>query len=204
LKISLGAAYTVEVEPLTPEAALILIDVQNAIDHPKWSAYGERNNPAAEQSMRRLLEAWRSRGAAVYHIRHDSTYPDSPYRPGQAGNDFKREVAPLPGEAIVAKQTNSAFIGTDLEQRLRRAGHVSLVIAGVITNNSVEATVRMSGNLGFDTYLAEDGCFTFARRDWAGNLHSAEVVHALSVANMHEEYCTALSVEEILAARLVS
>jgi len=68
--------------------------------------------------------------------------PDSAYRPGQPGNDFKVAAAPLAGEPVVVKHTNSAFIGTDFEKRLRTAGHERLVMCGVITNNSVEATVR--------------------------------------------------------------
>ena len=63
------------------------------------------------------------------------------------------------------------------------------MIAGVITNNSVEATVRMAGNLGFDTWLVEDACFTFGRKDWNGNFRSAEEVHAMSLANLDGEYC---------------
>jgi len=68
---------------------------------------------------------------------------------------------------VVPKTTNSAFIGTDLEAYLRRIAVHRLVVVGVATNNSVEATVRMAGNLGFDTYLVEDCCFTFARRDFS-------------------------------------
>jgi len=133
---------------LPPDAALLIIDVQKAIDHASW---GERNNPQAERNIARLLQAWRAAGRPIYYIRHDSTEPASHYRPGQPGNDFKPEVAPAAGEAVIAKRTNSAFIGTDLESRLRAAGHTTLVVAGVITNNSVEATVRMAGNLGFAT-----------------------------------------------------
>jgi nicotinamidase-related amidase len=108
--------------------ALLIIDVQNAIDDPRWRQHGGRNHPHAEHHIARLLEAWRERGQPIYHIRHDSQFPDSPYRPGQPGNDFKAEVAPLPGEPVIAKQTNSAFIGTDLEHRLRSAGHTTLFI----------------------------------------------------------------------------
>ncbi len=167
--------------------ALLIIDVQRAIDDPSW---GQRNHPQAEQNIARLLAAWRRDGLPIYHIRHDSRDPKSHYRPGQPGHDFKLEAMPLPGEIVIAKQTNSAFIGTDLEARLRAAGHTTLVIAGVITNNSVEATVRMAGNLGFDTYLAEDSCFTFGRPDWDGVERTAEEVHAMSLANLDGEYCT--------------
>jgi len=105
---------------------------------------------------------------------------------------------PLAGESVMAKSTNSAFIGTGLEVLLREAGHTALVIAGVITNNSVEATVRMAGNLGFDAWLVEDACFTFARKDWTGTLRSAEDIHAMSLANLDREYCTVTKTDAVL------
>jgi nicotinamidase-related amidase len=182
---------------LPPNAALLIIDVQNAIDTPGW---GNRNNPEAEANMAALLAAWRKSGRPIYHIRHDSTFPDSPYRTGQPGNDFKPQVKPLQTEVVVPKRTNSAFIGTDLERRLRQAGHTSLVVVGVITNNSVEATVRMAGNLGFEVYLVADACFTFGRQDWEGRQRSADEVHAMSLANLEGEYCTVVTSAAVLSA----
>jgi len=181
----------------SPGAVLLLIDLQRAIDHPSW---GTRNNPHAERQIGRLLVHWRSQSWPVWHVRHDSTNPESHYRPGQPGHEFKPEVAPIAGEPVIAKQTNSAFIGTDLGDRLRVAGHDTLVVAGVITNNSVEATVRMAGNLGFYTWLVADGCFTFARTDWNGAPRSAEDVHAMSLANMHSEYCTVVTADALLGS----
>ncbi len=181
--------------PLPESAALMVIDLQMAIDHPDW---GERNNPEAESKVAALLAMWRASGRPIYHVRHDSTEPESHYRPGQPGNEFKPEARPRAGETVIVKRTNSAFIGTELEAMLRRAGQEMLVVAGVITNNSVEATVRMAGNLGFDTYLVEDACFTFARSDWDGRRRSAEEVHAMSLANLDGEYCTVVRTAEVL------
>jgi len=187
--------------PLPPDAALILIDLQNAIDRPSW---GQRNNPEAEKNIASLLQAWRATQRPVYHIRHDSLQPASHYRLGQSGNLFKPEVAPMAGEIIISKTTNSAFIGTDLEATLRRAQQTVLVVVGVITNNSVEATVRMAGNLGFDTWLVEDATFTFGRRDWRGVWRTADEVHAMSLANLHGEYCSVIRTVQILASLLPS
>lgn len=175
----------------------MLIDLQKAIDHPSW---GQRNNLDAEKNVAALLEAWRASKRPVYHIRHDSTEPASHYRPGQPGNEFKPEAQPLDSEITIAKRTNSAFIGTGLEASLRAAGQTILVVTGVITNNSVEATARMAGNLGFDTFLVEDACFTFARRDWDGRLRTAAEVHAMSLANLDGEYCTVTRTAQVLAA----
>ena len=177
-------------------AALLVIDVQKAIDHPSW---GVRNNPQAESNIAALLAAWRASGGPIYHVRHDSTEPQSTYRPGQPGHDFKPEALPMAGEPVIAKQTNSAFIGTGLEAQLRAAGIATLVIAGVITNNSVEATVRMAGNLGFATFLVEDAAFTFGREDWNGAWRSASDVHAMSLANLDGEYCTVTQTADVLA-----
>jgi len=179
------------------DTALIVIDLQRAIDHPSW---GERNNPQAEENVASLLRSWRLTGRPVYHLRHDSLEAASHYRPGQPGNDFKPEAQPAAGEIVIVKRTNSAFIGTDLEARLRRANHTFLVITGVITNNSVEATVRMAGNLGFETFLVEDATFTFGRKDWRGIWRTTDEVHALSLANLDGEYCTVVQTSEILAA----
>jgi nicotinamidase-related amidase len=183
--------------PLPLDAALIVIDLQKAIDHPSW---GERNNLDAERHITSLLRAWRVTHRPVYHIRHDSTEAASHYRPGQPGNDFKPEAEPAAGEIVIVKRTNSAFIGTDLESRLRKANQTLLVVTGVITNNSVEATVRMAGNLGFDAFLVEDATFTFGRKDWQGRWRTADEVHAMSLANLDGEYCSVVRTAEILAS----
>ena len=124
----------------------------------------------------------------------------SHYRPGQPGHGFKSEAEPLPGESVVGKQTNSAFIGTDLESRLRTGKQNVLVVTGVITSNSVEATVRMAGNLGFDVYLVEDATFTFGRKDWNGVYRTASEIHAMSLANLDGEYCTVVRTADVLRA----
>src|SRR5215472_899091 len=107
-------------DALPASAALLIIDLQKAIEAPYW---GPRNNPDCERRVATLLERWRATHRPIYHIRHDSTEPQSAYRPGQPGNDFKDEVKPLPGERVIAKRVNSAFIGTDLAAMLQRERH---------------------------------------------------------------------------------
>jgi nicotinamidase-related amidase len=186
---------------LPSNTGLLIVDVQRAIDDTSWAADGPRNNPGAEANIAALLANWRQLGFPIFHVKHDGTFPTSTYRPGQPGNDFKPEAAPLPGETIITKHTNSAFIGTELDRLLRRAKISTLVICGVITNDSVETTVRMAGNLGFETYLVEDAGFTFARKDYRGRLRTAEEVHDMSVANMNGGgYCTVTHTAEVLKA----
>jgi nicotinamidase-related amidase len=178
-------------------AALVIIDVQKAMDDPRWGT--GRNNPALEANLQKLLAVWRRTGRPIYHVQHASTEPHSTYRPDGPGYPFKPEVEPRAGESVIVKRTNSAFIGTDFEQLLRRAGHTQLVIGGVITNNSVEATVRMAGNLGFDVHLVADACATVGRKDYNGKFWSADDVHALALANMDREYASVTTTESVLA-----
>ena len=167
------------------QPVLIIIDVQTAADDPKW---GPRNNPEAEARIADLLAAWRGAGAPVWHIRHDSVEPGSPYRPELPTNAFKPQSMPDAGEPVTGKTTNSAFIGTDFEAQLKEAGHNRLVMCGVQTNNCVESSVRHAGNLGFETYVVADACWTSDKRDLTGRLWPAEDVHQLSLAKMQGEY----------------
>jgi len=178
-------------EKITPasNAALIIIDVQKAIDAPYWAALGPRNNPQAEEMLSDLARRWRTSGRPVIFIRHDSTERDSAFRPDKPSHAFKDSLLPAAGDKVIGKQVNSAFIGTTLENHLRKNEIRQLYFAGVKTNNSVEATVRMAGNLGFDSYLVEDACFTFAMRDFAGVIRSAQEVHDMALANLEGEYC---------------
>jgi nicotinamidase-related amidase len=174
---------------------LIIVDVQNAIDHHSW---GRRNNPDAEQYIVKLLARWRELRLPIIHVQHLSIEPNSSYRPNQLGCEFKKEVEPVLGEKIVQKNVTCAFIGTDLEDYLRTKGYQQLVIMGVITNNSVEATARVAGNLGFDTIVVSDATATFDKQDLNGQCHTAETVHALSLANLEGEYARILTTEQVL------
>ena len=182
---------------MNPNPALLIIDVQKAIDDPSWG--DDRNNPNAESNIAKLLALWRERSWPIFHIRHVSRESNSTYRPGQSGAEFKDEVLPRAGERIIEKQTNSAFIGTSLEAELRARKIADVVITGVITNNSVEATARMAGNLGFSTIVVADATATFGRRDFAGTWRTADEVHAMSLANLDGEYAKVITTDELLA-----
>ena len=89
------------------DATLIVIDLQQAIDDPRW---GPRNNPGAEEKIAALLAAWRAEGLPIIHIRHDSVEPGSPYAPMRP-DTFQACATPLEGETVDRQ---------DRQQRLRR------------------------------------------------------------------------------------
>jgi nicotinamidase-related amidase len=179
------------------DTALLLIDVQRAIDDPKW---GPRNNPDAEQKIAALLAAWRAAQMPIVHVRHDSKEPQSPYRPQMPGHAFKAEAAPQDGERVIGKQVNSAFIGTKLGGLLQRDVITTLAVCGVLTHNSVEATVRHAGNLGYRVLVAADACWAVDVIDLTGRNWPAEDVHQLSLAVMNGEYATITEAAALIAA----
>jgi nicotinamidase-related amidase len=176
--------------------ALIVIDVQRAFDEPGW---GERNNPDAEARIAAAIAGWRERGAPIIHVRHRSAESDGTFIPGTPAFDFKPEAQPLDGEPVITKDVNSAFIGTDLEQRLRAAGVSGVAIVGLTTDHCCSTTARMAANLGFDTWVLGDAMATFDRRAPDGELIAAEVMHRTALASLHEEFADVLATDAALA-----
>lgn len=180
---------------LTDKTALIIVDVQDGLDDPVW---GTRNNPDAERNMARLLQAWRTQGRPIFHIQHMSQRPTSPLRPNQPGNAIKRIVAPQGDEPVIQKSVNSAFIGTDLENRLHEQHIQSVVIVGLTTNHCVETTARMASNLGFKTFVVDDATAAHDCKGYDGTHYPAETIHAVSLANLHGEFATVLKTDQLL------
>jgi nicotinamidase-related amidase len=180
---------------LTGNTALIVIDVQEGLDHPK---FGKRNNPDAEGNIARLLADWRSQGRPIFHVQHMSTSPDSPLRPDQPGNAIKDMVAPQGDEPVIQKTVHSAFVGTDLEARLRELSIRSVVIVGLTTNHCVSTTVRMAGDLGFTTYVVADATAAHDSRGYDGTPYPAETVHALALSSLQDEFATVLTTDQLL------
>lgn len=188
-------------ENFSANPALIIVDVQKGFDDAYW---GLRNNPGAEKQIVKLLDAWRRTKRPVFHVQHMSTDSKSPLYPGREGNDFKDIVRPLAGEPVIRKSVNSAFIGTDLEQRLRRDNITTLVIVGLTTNHCISTTTRMAGNLGFQTFVVSDATATFGLKGPDGKNYAAEELHALGLAELHGEFATVVDTEFLLSRILAT
>ncbi|OKH89559.1 cysteine hydrolase family protein [Thalassospira sp. TSL5-1] len=179
------------------ETALIVLDVQKAIDDPKWAS---KNNPGYVEKIVNLLTAFRAAKLPVIHIRHDEPNPASTYHTSGAGNALKPEVAPLPGEPLIAKSVNCAFIGTELEKNLRDQGITRLIFTGVVIHNSMDASIRVAHCLGFDVILPQDATTAIDVMDAKGVRHDAQTVFDLFAAVLASEYCTLSTSQDIIRA----
>jgi nicotinamidase-related amidase len=189
------------IEKFGSETALLVIDAQVGVNmHDHWGgSCGHRNNPHSEQRIAELLAAWRLAQRPVFFTLHDSREDASPLKLSLDSGKSIPGLEPRSGETVVVKDVNSGFTGTSLELDLRRSGVSRLVVTGYFTNMCVETTVRAAGNLGYETYLALDACAAGNRAGVDGQMYDAEQVHAMSVANLHGEFCTAIETCEAIA-----
>lgn len=177
------------------KTALIIVDVQKAFDDKKW---GERNNLNAEENISKILQLWREKGWTVIHIQHTSDNHSSLFYPNKEGFAIKEIVEPINGEVIITKKVNSSFIGTNLEEFLNLNDITTVVITGLTTPHCVSTTTRMSGNLGFETYLISDATAAFGMKDQNDIYYDAATIHSISLATLHDEFATIYTTEQLI------
>lgn len=183
---------------ISETTALIVIDVQKGFrDEQYWG--GHRCTPELEQNITMLLASFRKARLPIIHVKHDSILPSSPLHPSKAGNEIEDYAKPLStnDELLLHKSVNSAFIGTDLEQRLHTQNVSTLVIVGYTTNHCCETTARMASNLGFNVLFVRDATATFDRH-FEGKTIEAEMVHFNTLATLNEEFASIVTSKELL------
>ncbi len=177
--------------------ALILIDTQIGLQETGF--YGsERNNPEAEENCGRILQFFRAKQLPVFHVKHNSTNIDSPLHTSKMGNGFHPAAQPLINEPVFEKTVNCAFIGTDLEVRLKAMNITNLVIAGLTIEHCISTSVRMASNLGFNVVLASDATAAFDKMGYDGNKYPADVIFHAELANLQGEFATIKNTDTLL------
>ena len=177
-------------------AVLISVDMQRAFDGPGWP---RRWNKGLDGNGVRLLQGWRAAKLPVIHVRHDSVEPGSTLRLGEPGNLPRPGFEPREGEPMVPKSVNAAFIGTDLDLRLRRLGADTLVVFGLSTDMCVSTTIRVGANMGYRAVVVADACDCFDLPDGQGGTITAEDVHRTHVATLAYDFAQVTTTDELLA-----
>jgi nicotinamidase-related amidase len=178
-------------------AVLMPVDMQTAFDEASWP---KRWNRQVDTNGQAILEKWRALKKMLIHVRHDSVEPKSTLRPNEPGNAFRPGFAPLDGEALVSKSVNSAFIGTDLDLRLKRLKAQSVVVFGITTDMCVSTTIRTGANMGWSMILVEDACDCFGQTGPDGVTIPAKTMHDVHVATLRYEFCKVITTQQLLSA----
>ena len=178
--------------------ALVVIDAQEAFIADRDEGYPWAN-PDAPDKIAALLAGFRTAGLPVIHVHHHGTDPRDSFHPSKPTVAPMKAAMPMAGEAVVIKTGSSAFIGTELEATLRKAGHDRLVLAGGAANYCVESTARMVGNLGFSTTEVGDALLNFQKTLRDGRVMNATDVLAMTLANLSGEFATIRDTDAVLA-----
>ena len=182
---------------MNTDTALLLIDFQQGFGRQEYFG-GNRNNPQAEENARILLDYFRQQSLPVIHTRHNSVFENSPLRAGQSGNDFIETLVPQANETVIDKSVNSAFIGTNLDEILKKGGIRKLFIGGLVTNHCVSTTARMAANMGYEIVVVADATAGFDQIGFTGEKFTGELVHQVSLASLNGEFGEIMTTAEIL------
>ena len=181
---------------LNKNSALLLVDIQKAFLEKDYPGI-VRNNKDAEFICGKILKKWRTLDLPVIHVRHSSTNPESKLHKSKPGFEFNDYVIPLNTEIVLTKKVNSAFIGTNLEDILFKGNINTLVIVGMTTNHCISTTVRMSGNLGFNTYLISDSTACYNTKGLNGEIIDCNTIYNSALASLQEEFATVIDSKEL-------
>ncbi len=181
--------------------ALIVVDVQQGFEDPVW---GQRNNPRCEQNIAALLDRWEQTGQPVVVIRHDSTEPGSPLRPGVAGNELKDFVRGR-GDVLIGKSVHSSFHGSpDLHAWLQEREVDAVAICGITTNHCCETTARVAADLGYRVTFVADATSTFDRLSLSGRTIAADVLVEMTCTNLAGEFAEVRDTDSVLSSMVRS
>jgi ureidoacrylate peracid hydrolase len=192
--MTVGLSREVEIDP--KHAALLFIDVQNyaarrgggtckglskAEIDARYGYFFRTMREAAVPNMQSLQAVCRRGGIEVMYTVIESLTRDGRDR----SLDYKisgihvargswdarviDEIMPAEDEIVVPKTSSSVFISTNIDYVLRNLGVRSLIVAGILTDQCIDSTVRDACDLGYLVTVATDACATHSteRHEWS-------------------------------------
>src|ERR1700742_3299571 len=118
------------------------------------------NGEAVTERIAELLAKARAAKAPVFYVQHDGG-PDDEFCPGKPGFPFHDKIAPRAGEDVTVKTKSSAFHGTDLDAKLKRANVDELVLTGMQSEYCLTSAIRGAYERGYKLTLPSDAHSTF-------------------------------------------
>ena len=197
--------------------ALLVIDVQNtylvqadpaglpAAEQARiagWAPFHDRMRATVIPTIARLIERFRADRNPVVFARIACLTPGgtdrslSQKKPGwnnlflpkdADASQIVPELAPLPGEVVVTKTTDSALTGTNLRLVLHNMGITHVVCTGIFTDQCVSSTVRSLADESFDVIVIEDACA-------AGTM----ALHTREIEILNRIYCEVMRADDLL------
>jgi nicotinamidase-related amidase len=175
--------------------AIIVVDLQNEyLPSGKLPLVGIDE---AAANAAKVIEAARSAGDKVIHIRHESPTDVPFFVPGTEGAEIIPVVAPADGELVITKNYPNSFRETKLKQALDAEGIQDVVVVGAMSHMCIDATSRAAADLGYSTTIVEDACAT-RDLEFNGKTVPAAQVHAAYMSALAFAYGKVVTTGELL------
>jgi nicotinamidase-related amidase len=184
MQITSAQPYEYDLPENSASLALLIIGMQRGLIEPGGFGSLMGNDVTSIQSVvpmvKRLLDSFRALQLPIFYIveAHQPDLSDCPPSKqkrmrggvnigdqgalgrilvlGEPGTAIVAELAPLPGEPVLAKPGKGAFFASGLEELLPEKGITHLIVAGITTEVGVQTTMREANDRGYECLLVED------------------------------------------------
>lgn len=161
--------------------ALLLIDYQQEYRQGPLALPDEaRTTPVAC----RLREWAETAGLPVIHVHHLAPAGSPLFATGMPGAQPLPGMVPEPGQTVICKRLPSAFAGTGLAGVLQERAVDTLLLAGYMTHNCVDATARDAFHRGYRVGIVGEACATRDLCAPNGVVMPAAQLHAAVLAGL--------------------
>lgn len=135
--------------------AYLIIDIQN--DYLPGGKFELPNSAKAAENTKNVLSFLRKKKISIIHIRHENEGPKATFFiPGTTGAEIHSSVTPLKTEPVLLKHKPSSFIGTALEDELKKKGITHLIISGMQSNVCIKSTTLEAITKKYSVTVIED------------------------------------------------
>lgn len=124
------------------KTACLIIDVQQAATAPLPDGGAELT-----KKLSRLIAWCRQQMVPLVYFRRDG--------------ELDPRIQPREGELVMEKSYDSAFLETELEDWCAQQGITQLMIVGMMTEFSVDATVKSAFERGYQVLVPQGCCATY-------------------------------------------
>lgn len=193
----MNVIMTQENDTQQPKRALIVIDVQNEY----VTGDLQIEYPLVEDSLQNIGKAMDfARDAGIPVIVVQQMYPKNAplFAEGTDGWQLHDVVASRPRDHFVQKKLSSAFVGTDLGDWLRQQGVDTLAVAGYMTHNCNDTTIKHAVDTGLAVEFLMDASGSVPYANCAGTA-TAEEIHRVFAVVEQSNFAAVLSTDEWLS-----
>ncbi|DAB37735.1 MAG TPA: isochorismatase [Sulfuricurvum kujiense] len=174
--------------------ALLVIDVQNEYFTGLLPVTYPHNSTS---NIVTAIQAANNAHISIVMVQHTSKA--KAFVKGTHGWELHESVKNAKTAHTIEKTMASSFVGTDLEEWLRKNDIDTVVISGYMTQHCCDTTARYAHHLGFNVEFLSDATGTLAFENKAGKA-TAEELHRATLVEQAFRFSNIMSTREWIEA----